>query len=345
MTATDFKQAETVLLTGASGFIATHIVAQLFEKGYNIIGTVRSVQKGEYLVDRYPGFKYEVVDLKSDSAFDEVFKKYPEIKYVIHTASPANFEENNEDLKERFVFPAVNGVKTILYAAHNIGHNVAKVVLTSSVAAAFDGFFGVDTLVPVSEETWNNKKIEEAKSTNDAYVISKAESERYFWKFAETEKPKFKQASILLPLGMGPPIHEGVTFDNVNASVSILKSIFDLPSDTKVIPGGYAGHVDVRDVARLHILAVTSSKFDGERSLIYSGLNSNQQLVDIIHKFRPEESKNIPVGTPGHFDPKEEIALYDNHKTRERIDYELIPTAKTVIDQFDVLYKLYQAKK
>ena len=128
--------AETVLLTGASGFIATHIVSQLFELGYNIIGTVRSEEKGNWLARRYPGFKYEIVDLSpsadgNESPFTKVFKAHPEIKYVIHAASPvSNYQDN---LYKNLFVPAVEGTKYVLQAAHEYGPNIKKFVFTSSL--------------------------------------------------------------------------------------------------------------------------------------------------------------------------------------------------------------------
>ena len=113
--------AETVLLTGASGFIATHIVNQLFELGYNIIGTVRSEEKGNWLARRFPGVKYEIVDFSSsedrnESPFVNVFKAHPEIKYVIHAASPVSLHQEN--LYKNLFVPAVEGTKDILQTAH-----------------------------------------------------------------------------------------------------------------------------------------------------------------------------------------------------------------------------------
>ncbi|KAF5097788.1 hypothetical protein DV451_003668 [Geotrichum candidum] len=132
------KAGKTVLLTGASGFIATHIVNQLFELGYNIIGTVRSEAKGNWLARRYPGFKYKTVDLSpsangNESPFTNVFKEHPEIKYVIHAASPVSLHQEN--LYKNLFVPSVEGTKDILQTAHQYGSNIAKFIYMSSIAA------------------------------------------------------------------------------------------------------------------------------------------------------------------------------------------------------------------
>lgn len=334
------KQSDTVLVTGASGYIANHVVAQLFQQGYNIIGTVRSESKGQYLAKRYPGFKYSIVDLSSRSAFDNLFQLHSEIKYVIHMASPIDFKGSDENLIERYVTPSIDGVKNLLYAAYTYGINVKKIVYTSSVAAAYNGTYFGGTQVELNETTWNNTTTADIKNEGDAYVVSKAAAERYFWEFSKTKTPQFAQATILFPLALGPPIQQGVTYENINASMQLIKEITSFSSDTEEITGGYWGHTDVRDVARTHVLAIQSDKFNGERSFIYCGMYSNQQYLDIIHKFRPEESKSLPVGNPGYFDPRLVNFIADNSKTLERLNFEFIPVTKTIIDVFDVFTKL-----
>ncbi|GME83833.1 unnamed protein product [Ambrosiozyma monospora] len=114
--------ADTVLVTGATGFIALHVVDQLLAKGYTVIGTARSETKYKPLLDEfakeYPEGKlsYEIVtDISVDDAFDGVLKKHPEIKYVLHTASPFSFGLN-QDFKTAYLDPAVNGTVNILKA-------------------------------------------------------------------------------------------------------------------------------------------------------------------------------------------------------------------------------------
>ena len=335
--------AETVLLTGASGFIATHIVNQLFELGYNIIGTVRSEAKGNWLARRYPGFKYEIVDLSpsangNESPFTKVFKAHPEIKYVIHAASPV-FTYQDNFYKNLFV-PAVEGTKDILQAAHEYGPNIKKFIYTSSIVAAFN-FSSPPENETLTEESWSsisNDPKELDKSWNDAYSASKTYAERAVWEFQKTVKPQFSIGTFLFPIVYGPPIHD-ITYETLGVSIANAKQLIELPKDAKEIPTLTRLNVDVRDVARAHVKSLSNPEFDNKRSILVAHVADGQVIADIIHKNRSTEAANLAAGTPGVHNTTAELA-YDFSKTNARLGFEFIPFRKTVLDQFDAVWQL-----
>lgn len=102
-----------VLVTGGSGFVASHIIDLLIQKKYAVTATVRSPSKGEEIFKLHPewtdslSFVY-VPDVAVEGAFDDVFNnaKTP-FSYAIHTASPVHFDV--KDLKKDLVDPAVQG--------------------------------------------------------------------------------------------------------------------------------------------------------------------------------------------------------------------------------------------
>ena len=335
--------AETVLLTGASGFVGTHIVNQLFELGYNIIGTVRSEAKGNWLARRFPGFKYEIVDFSSsrdgnESPFTKVFKAHPEIKYVIHTASPVSFYQEN--IYKNLFVPAVEGAKDILHSAHEYGPNIKKFVYTSSLVAAVNlsSLPENETLTKDSWSSISNDPEELDKSWNDAYYASKTYAERAIWEFKETIKPQFSVSTILFPIVYGPPIHD-VTYETLGSSLSSAKQLVELPKDAKEIPTFLRINIDVRDVARGHVKSLSNPEFDNTRSVLAANIADGQLIADILHKNRPTESVDIVVGTPGVYNTTAEIE-YDFSKTNARLGFEFIPLEKTILDQFDAVWQL-----
>ena len=127
-----------VLVTGASGYIALHVVDQLVKGGYRVRGTVRSLnndRKVKPLLKLGQGAKYPIELVEADLLCANSWKKAAEgVDVVMHTASPVILDENVAE--EEIVRPAVEGTLNVLNAALAAG--VKRVVLTSSVIAIGD---------------------------------------------------------------------------------------------------------------------------------------------------------------------------------------------------------------
>lgn len=147
---------ETVLISGATGFIATHTVQQLLESGYIVVGSVRSTEKGETLKKQLnnPNFSYEIVkEIESESAFDDFVRNHPEATVFLHTASPFHF--NVTDIAKDLLEPAVNGTRSALVAIKKYGPQIKRVVVTSSYAAIGDLSKPQSSDTIDTEETWS----------------------------------------------------------------------------------------------------------------------------------------------------------------------------------------------
>jgi nucleoside-diphosphate-sugar epimerase len=134
---------DLILVTGSSGYIATHIVKQLLEKGFRVRGTVRSLKNEKKVAPlrnlvKSPKHEIELceADLLNEQSWTSAVKG---CTYVLHTASPFPdaIPENEKDLIE----PAVNGTLFVLRACVKEGMQVKRVVLTSSVASIGGDFF------------------------------------------------------------------------------------------------------------------------------------------------------------------------------------------------------------
>ena len=173
-----------VLVTGASGFIAVHVVHEALKAGYQVVGTVRSSEKGEYLKQlfqkQYPGkFSYTIAeDLEAPGAFDESVKG---VQAVLHTASPFHFAAEGKAL-DALVNPAVNGTLSVLGSIKKHGHEVQRVVITSSYAAILDS--SRPAPVEYTEKDWNESSAVNSKRDGnkqdsvDAYRASKTLAEQ-----------------------------------------------------------------------------------------------------------------------------------------------------------------------
>jgi nucleoside-diphosphate-sugar epimerase len=126
-----------VLVSGASGFLASHIIKLLQEEGYRVRGTVRSLKDEKKVAPlrklaNNPKHELELIeaDLNDESSWLDAVK---DCNYVMHTASPVPKyvpSDENEVIK-----PAVNGTLFVLKACVQEGNKVERIVLTSSVSA------------------------------------------------------------------------------------------------------------------------------------------------------------------------------------------------------------------
>jgi nucleoside-diphosphate-sugar epimerase len=178
------NDAELVLVTGASGYIATHIVQQLLQLGYRVRGTVRSLtnmQKTEPLRHLCPNSKHELelveADLTDEASWLQAVKG---CTLVLHTASP--FPAERPKHENELIEPAVNGTLFVLRACVQEGSLVKRVVLTSSVAAVAQEVF--ENGRTYSEEDW--PRADELTP----YPKSKVLAEQAAWRFLEERREK-----------------------------------------------------------------------------------------------------------------------------------------------------------
>ena len=339
----------TVLVTGATGFIAQHVVDKLLKRKYRVIGTARSEARYSPILKefkkKYPkgDLIYEVVaDMAADDAFDEVLKNHPEIKYVLHTASPFSYGLD-KPFDEAYLKPALHGTLNILNAIKKYAPQVTNVVITSSFAAVKQSGEAFRTTVH-TKESWNPIKWEEVKNENEAYCASKTYAERAARKFYQEEKPTYKLATVNPPMVLGPQLFDSSVEKVLNTSNELLNKIAHLdptattPQDTFALLA-----VDVRDVAEFHVLPLENKELESEREFIASSPLIAQTILNILNDNFPELHGKIAKGdysSAGEiiakFCPKYDVSSTLNKAS----EYKLISLEKSVVD----VYKQYFSK-
>nr|7XPM_A Chain A, A64 [Escherichia coli] len=339
----------SVLVSGATGFIAQHIVNVLLEQNYKVIGTVRSQEKADKLIKQFnnnPNLSFEIVpDIANLDAFDEVFKKHgKEIKYVIHTASPVHF--GTTDYEKDLLIPAVNGTKGILESIKKYAPDtVERVVITSSFAAIMDLNKQSDSSVIFTEKSWNPVTWENAQNAITAYCGSKTFAEKAAWDFLKENKDsvKFKLTTINPVFVFGPQLFDEDVKDKLNTSCEIINELLHAPPDTKVDKSSTcAGNfIDVRDVAKAHVLAFQKDELIGKRLLLSNGPFSKQDIVNILNKDFPQLKGKIPPADPDTDAQKNNTTgcKIDNEKTKKLLGFEFKSFEETVYDTVHQILK------
>ncbi|KAF3991282.1 hypothetical protein FT663_02783 [Candidozyma haemuli var. vulneris] len=326
----------TVLISGASGFIALHTVQELVKQGYNVVGSVRSEEKGEY-VKKASGnpekFTYEIVeDIEKEGAFDDFVKKHPEATVFLHTASPFHFIA--PDVERDLLLPAINGTKNALKSIKENGSNIKRVVVTSSYAAIASPEKSKQAGKEWDESSWNDITWEQAlENPFLGYFGSKTFAEKAAWDFVKEEKPGFVLSTVNPVYVFGPQPTNEFNSTQLNTSSEIINSILKI-KDTEAKVNSYNGAaVDVRDVAKAHLVAFEKDEAKEQRLLLSSGKFTQQTVLDVLHVNFPSEAQHVPIGEPGS--DREEIkttASPKNDKTRKILGFELISVEQSIVD-------------
>ena len=246
----------TILVTGASGFIALHCIEQLLGAGHQVRGTVRSLSRQGEIEEALTtagrdvsGLSLYEADLTKEEGWDEAVKG---CDYVLHIASP--FILGVPKHEDELIIPAVSGVDYVVGAA--ITHKVKRVVLTSSGASITDTH---DGKTHFTEQDWTD--VTHPKTS--AYYKSKTLAEKRAWDLigAQTGAKKTELSVMNPTVVLGPSLSA-----DIGTSNDFMRQIISgkVPAAANL----HFGFVDVRDVAAAHITAMTHKKAAGERFIL-----------------------------------------------------------------------------
>lgn len=257
---------DLVLVTGGSGFLAGHCILTLIGAGYDVRTTLRSPAREAGLrqalsaagLDAGPRLQVTTADLMQDAGWDAAAAGCAQ---VLHVASPlAAAVPKHED---ELIRPAREGTLRVLRAAHRAG--ARRVVLTSSFAAIG---YGRMLKRPYDERDWTNP----AAAGLAAYPKSKTLAERAAWDFVDGEGQGL-ELSVVNPVGIFGPL----LGPDLSASILLIKTM--LEGRLWAVPRLMFGVVDVRDVAELHLRAMTDPAAAGERFLATAGDFLSMQAI------------------------------------------------------------------
>ncbi len=276
--------SELVLVTGGSGFIGAHCILQLLQSGYRVRTSVRSLGREAEVramlktggVDAGDALTFAAADLMSDSGWPEAVAS---CDYVLHVASP--FPPAVPKHEDELIIPAREGALRVLRASRDSG--VKRVVLTSSFAAI--GYGQKPQTAPFTEENWTDPNGADVR----AYTKSKTLAERAAWDFI-ARKGGALELSVVNPVGVFGP----VLGPDYSTSILFVQRLMD-----GAIPGCprlAIGLVDVRDVADLHLRAMTNAAAKGERFLALAGdFMSVQDIAKLLKARMGAAGARVPT--------------------------------------------------
>ncbi|KAF8271941.1 NAD-P-binding protein [Lactarius quietus] len=331
-----------VLVTGASGFVGSHVVSELLREGYTVRGAVRShnvarVSKNhESFGDR---FSTVVID---DLVTSDLEAAVRGVDAIIHVASPLAHTAAPDVILDT----AVTGTTRILDAA--VATGVKKLVITESIMSLGtpDDFWKDIT---ITENSYSPLTREDALKPGvsgfEVYSVSKGLSDLTVRNFRQ-EHPDFDIASIH-PGYIYGPLGPGQVYDTPATGTN--RYIYGLISGAPDRPvSGYDRavrgaplNVDVRDVARAHVLALKlPPSSTPKRFVLTTSTFTWTEAIALLAEKRPELKDRLPVVT-GNEPPVGTIARMDTSKTESVLGMKsYVKWQDTVLDTVDDLLRV-----
>ncbi|KQY85587.1 NAD-dependent epimerase/dehydratase family protein [Pelomonas sp. Root1444] len=270
-----------VLVTGGSGYIAGVLIRQLLAAGWLVNTTVRDLAREpalRQLLGVAPGdeqLRCFAADLLHDAGWAEAAAG---CSHVAHVASPlpAGVPRDANEL----IVPARDGALRALKAARDAG--VQRFVMTSSVAAIAYGHGPGEHRF--TERDWTRLEVPGIP----AYVQSKTVAERAARDWVAREGGGLAFCTVNPSVVLGP-----VASADYSASVLIVRSL--LEGRIPALPRIGFGIVDVRDVADLHVRALTAPDMADERFIACGGFLWLREIAAVLRAELGEQARRVPT--------------------------------------------------
>jgi nucleoside-diphosphate-sugar epimerase len=272
----------TVLVTGGSGFIGGWCVIGLLQQGYTVRATVRDLGREAgvraalgKVVDPGGNLSFHVANLTSDEGWDAAVSG---CDYVLHVASPLGVAEPKDP--NQLIIPAREGAKRAVGAAIKAG--VKRVVLTSSVAATSKAPGGPDSVA--DETVWTDVSLPGVS----AYSQSKTLAERAAWDLIAASDGSTSLATVNPALVLAP-----VLSNDFSESVQVVERL--LSGRVPGLPRLGFNIVDARDVADLHIRAMTAPEAAGQRFIAAANFAWMADIAAMLREHLGPQATKVPT--------------------------------------------------
>jgi nucleoside-diphosphate-sugar epimerase len=272
-----------VLVTGASGFIAKHCIAELLRRNFEVRATLRDLGRADEVRASVAAagadasaIEFAGADLLQDAGWDAAMQ---DCAYVQHVASPFPLREPRDP--QDVIRPAREGTLRVLRAATRAG--VKRVVLTSSIVAIDLPWPEAPPGRVFTEEDWTNPD----RPDLTTYIVSKTLSERAAWAFVKNETPATELAVVNPAFVLGPAPDA-----DLSTSVEVIRIMGrgSYPAAPRI---GFPIS-DVRDVAVTHALAMVDPKAAGERFLSCNGFLRLIEIGRLVAGALPDLKRKVP---------------------------------------------------
>jgi dihydroflavonol-4-reductase len=324
-----------VLLTGISGFVGHHCAVELLKQGYTVKGSIRNLKKSEQItknieeqVDPAGRLEFCELNLMQDEGWTEAMEG---CDFVLHVASPFVSKEPKDE--NELIKPAVEGTLRALKAAKKAG--VKRVVLTSSMVAMLGDLKGDAN---VNSDSWTNTN---AKKIT-AYLKSKTLAEKSAWDFIDKQEDENKLELTVINPGpiFGPTLANKISGESMELFQNLITG------KVPMMPKSSINISDVRDIAKIHVLAMENKDANGKRFIVATeNTHSYHEIAEILktngyEKAKPSKAPNFLINILANVNDElrgmlpyvGNIYKADLTTTMKTFNWSPIPLEETVLD-------------
>lgn len=354
---TPIKPPSLVVVTGANGFIASHVINRLLLLGFRVVGTVRSQSKADAVRKTHAQLNPTgvglletaiVKDITDPEAYSLLFDSYQPVA-IFHLASPFGYSVDNYE--RDMMQPAVKGTEAVFKAAAR-SRSVQRIIHTNSFACIYDASLGPRQGYVYTSEDWCPLTYDDgvqAPNAAVAYRASKAVAEKTAWDFMEAADGAagFDLVSLCPAMVFGPfldtPFSLPQSTEDLNTSNKLVWDVVSAGEQAAMPPTKGPVWVDVRDVAEAHVRALMNPSLGGRRLLLAQGVYCSQEIADVAREVARKHSYRIALGSPGQRDAHTHFGV-DSSMEASSLGIKWKGLAETLGDLLPQLYRIDRSK-
>ncbi|WOO80181.1 Putative uncharacterized oxidoreductase [Vanrija pseudolonga] len=341
-----------VLVTGASGFVGTHCVAALLDAGFRVRIAARSEEKAAHVRSLFPQHKDKiehavVKDIDEPTAYDAAVVG---VDGILNLASPVTMSHVGDP--NEVIGPAVRGITNLLNSIKAHNSTLKRFVQMSSGAAMGDFTAAPGTVW--DESHWNDPAIERCDTLKDKvpgpdkYSASKARAERAFWKFIADTKPSWDAVALQPVFCFGPPTQFAPK--ERPSSLFLFNSFLKPNAPAQLLSYPFGSMVDVRDVAKVSVLAFTtpeaSGTSPGERYILAADTLWGNDLALGVERVAPGPgylAASSDVEWRKSLDEK--IVKFDGRKAERVFGFTYMPKDESIKSTAEAIFKAREGEE
>lgn len=342
--------APLVLLTGATGYLGSHVLHELMLRDFSVICTVRKIEQGVFFQNLYPNkclAFVEVPDLSLDESLTSILKINP-VEYVIHLATPYHEDFDIKSCKQSIVDPSRKQFERVVAACCSHGRALKSLIMGSCFAAMVSDPPRFDD----PSKTYNTRSTcfispdQTITSRLSALIAARFFAEEAAWEtyYEAPNSSSFSLRLIVTPLLLGPPAHD-VALSSLKGPLKQMYSFISSQDKSVLESFPFPFYVDVRDAAETFVNSIRLCESETGRFFICANNISSQYVVDLTSKIMPELKPRLSLGVSGTGEAElEGQCRFNTTDNRELCKFTFRPLEDTLRDTFEALISLEAAQ-